>query len=588
MPGLSENMCLSASHTFPPQTKPTPGLDRLGCIARDVAWDPQLLSGSSARGYNCHEQQHIQEAWAYQIFDSLGLTEPGAFHKSIRTETAAHVASSLKMEDQAADFAHSSYLDTLRLTKRTAVFFEELYEPLCAGIFPRAYVYPRLGRKAHAQDPGFAALVLSMSTLGMLRLRSKSASAPTMPHKRVKSASVPDGRVSTQLAQPFVMPAFSSSSLKSEMISDALAMITEALNLRALSEGTGLLGEKPTLEGIMTSFFISIVLYALHLTPQAGDDWTQASLFRFSEAVTLAKLLKLDSLGLQALDRDTIRSDDACTRKGDQEGLERCVRVWLLLVRAEQWWARRRPDYQPQLQQRPFSSRAAVPNARKRPASPEAAPDSKRSHCVRDDGGALLIFQRLGYFDVFRDLTKQHGHLTACLEGYCHHATCTKLTSASATHLHDSLAAISCSSTVSPPDFVLLDLARQVLRCRLWRACDSHGLVSAQHEGPIRSDLLLHVALDVLDLLVDLEEIRRYGRPSVATTVQTAVGEIRSGLHYLTTSRYLADVFIIEEEDSVHDSTRETSLEAPIVTTILQGSRAILLDLDHFLHQLRE
>ncbi|PWZ02999.1 hypothetical protein BCV70DRAFT_153925 [Testicularia cyperi] len=667
---FSELLSVSSS-TFPPSTLPIPtlpdlmtsdeatmsslssksssisheagqsaGLDLLGALAEEVDWDPQqqnIMGVPSRWGAKQHQlQQAKQKMWADQIFDSLGLLDMEHSRRNSLSTGALPAMANKHASEVAAvhnecDSRRSSidplcsgpYLDTIALTKRTALFYEHLYQPLCADIFPRAYMYPRLGRKQHTADPTFAALALSISILGQMGL--------SLPSSTDLGRS--DAKLEAELVRPFVMPVLAKprqsksnkSTGRSQSVdsSEIVRMIGETLRLRSLESGVASFGEKQSIESIMTSFFLSIALHsldALHQQNNAStptkDRWKHASFFRFSEAVTLAKIMGLDSTAIAAIqqERNGISKESRYGLNDEADELRRRhIKTWTLLVRAEQWWARQRPSYLCQLQTHVECSDNVAKQQSKRSASEDLPSSSRHRSSSRHSVEPLSILSELGFFQVRAELLAKHKDAVRCLVDCDSPSTCRQMTEDAAIKLHDSLAAMqvpdsrshSSSSAREGPEgsaaveSVLLDLARQVLRCQLWRACEAHRLVTPDAAGPLRTDQVLHVALDTLDLLEDLHLLVLQPEPGLAKAgvVRKALGEIRDAVAWLSTSLHVDNPFLLDEDagyDSPsrhnHPSTGSRSITATptsTTTTIRQGSQAILVDLERFLTQIQ-
>lgn len=587
-------------------TATTAGLDLLGILAEEVDWDPQqrqlAVLGQTLQSH--HEAK--QKLWAGHILGSLGLIEPDRSRRNsfstlnagiLPKVEAGHVKAreaeqKTKQQQQTQRITNphgDDPLNTMTLTKRTALFYENLYERLCPGIVPRAYIYPKLGRKSHDLDPTFAALALSISLLGMLGL-----TLPTTPTR------AGEAELAVELARPFTMPAVAPlagekrtrAQSPSELRMEAVRLIERVLLLRISSTGGGIaFGQTPTLESVLTSFFLSIALYNLDEADDTGEmgsfaEWTDASFFRFCEAVTLAKILGIDRVGSNA------------AAGGREAEMSEEVRVWALLVRAERWWSERKVGYVCQM--KASTLRDGHGGSRKRVKSDHNDEDhasiaSKRL-CTASATEPLSFLTKLGFSAVHEDLIYLFGEHVDCWTARCHPSTCHTLTTSAAISIHDSLASLDLTHNHNDRDPILLDLARQTLRARLWLACLHHNLVSTAHHhstaAPLRPDQPLHIALDTLDLLEDLDALVL--RPStgamVAEAVREALLEIRECVAKLPGSRFAGDSFSFElidvADESEHGSPRGTQdgIKSNSTTTINRAAVSVVDNLDRFLN----
>ena len=594
----------------------TAGLDLLGILAEEVDWDPQhkgtpgaaqlALLGQSLQSH--HEAK--QRVWASSILDSLGL---GSRRGSFATLNASESPKGQRMQDdglgkhksRSAIQARKSSLtedplNTMTLTKRTALFYENLYEHLCPGIVPRAYIYPKLGRKSHDQDPSFAALALSISLLGLLGVTLPKTSASTK--RKAESA------IDTQHQQPFVMPyvpperrskAHDSGSLRIQ----ALHLIERILQLRLAASGGGVsFGQAPTLEVVLTGFFLSIALYNLDDATHEGGmptftEWKDASFFRFCETITLAKILGLDQIG-------------AAATEGGGDGPEE-VMVWSMLVRAERWWAEQRLGYVCQMETGASSLTRDGGCGRKRVKTHEDdfnTMPSKRprtltsSHAVQP----MQFLVQLGFSSVRDTLLYRFHDVVECWSHAC--SSCSRLTPESALHIHDSLASLdlspssSSSSFNAPADPILIDLARQALRAKLWIACLNHNLVSVHAQAPLRPDQPLHIALDTLDLLEDLDLLVLRPLPADAAlgqAIHEALQAIRDCVSRLPQGQFAAEMFSFEQVEAGDEcesltgaspqraqEEEEQGAAKSHSTTITRAAQSVMDNLDRFLDRL--
>ncbi|EST09695.1 hypothetical protein PSEUBRA_000069 [Kalmanozyma brasiliensis GHG001] len=514
-------------------TVTTPGLDLLGILAEEVDWDPQQ-KGSPADQLSMlgHVQSHHQtkqRLWAGHIFDSLGLTSR---RNSFATLNAPLKPISPQKELKGCKLEAEDPLNTMILTKRTALFYENIYEQLCPGIVPRAYVYPRLGRKEHDHDAQFAALALSLSLLGSMGLILPKPASRSRKDSNRESEN-----------EAFVMPQISERSSKAQPNSHAMALIEKILQVRQ-GGGAGVnFGQAPTTEGVLTSFFLSLALYNLDDATR-GADWKDASFFRFCEAVTLAKILGLDRA------------------HSGEEG-----KVRGLLVRAERWWASQRDGYVCQMDE--------VQPSRKRCTSSSDAIPSKRPRSSPSE--PLAFIAKLGFPSIRADLLYRFSNLVTCFDSLCVPSSCPKLTATAAIALHDSLATLQLDPSADP---ILIDLTRQTLRAQLWTACLAHNLVSPHAQAPLRPDQPLHIALDTLDLLEDLELLRVHLPTDQAQAIQEAVATIRGCVSRLPNGLFAAEQFSFEQMEG--DDGEETAKES--ATTIGRAALGVIENLDRFLN----
>lgn len=556
----------------------TAGLDLLGILAEEVDWDPQQRGGAPHFAVQSHHEAK-QKLWAGQILGSLGLIEPdGSRRGSFATLTSSALPKmdAEKMQQNQARKAAGVVedpLNTMTLTKRTALFYENLYERLCPGIVPRAYIYPKLGRKSHDQDPTFAALALSISLLGLLGLTLASSSAKTA-----------NGDIESELRRPFVMPSSSTPDDKRSRTQDAAHLYSEARNLierillsRLSSPGGGIgFGQTPTLETVLTSFFLSLALY--NLDDGAGfTECKDASFFRFCEAVTLAKILGLDQIGA---------STPATAAVG--EATEE-VKVWMLLVRAERWWAEQKAAYVCQMGARADAGEVSRKRIKTDDEFDSVAPLKRQRRSETRTAEPLGFLTKLGFADVRNDLLHRYHDLLDCWTGRCNNSSSCRLTSEAAVRIHDSLASLELFSHIHPTaDPILVDLARQTLRAKLWTACLHHDLVSTMAQGPLRPDQPLHIALDTLDLLEDLDQLVLRSLPTdavAADAVKEALREIRDCVGKLPNGRFAGESFSFEqiEGSDESDEANEGASERASSTTIMRAAQSVMDNLDRFL-----
>ncbi len=585
-----------------------------------------------------------QKLWAGHILGSLGLIEKdGSRRNSFSTLNSsvpftaerndghavkAHISPALaahverkQRKPQGATVAQEDPLNTMTLTKRTALFYENLYERLCPGIVPRAYIYPKLGRKSHDQDPVFAGLALSVSLLGLLQL--------TLPkvHSVKGGNSSSGGGVVEELSKPFVMPmpaaAQSSRSVTyqgngQQVRAEATRLIETILSLRLTSSGGSVcFGQSPTLETVLTSFFLSLALYNLDVDESATapygatTEWKDASFFRFCEAITLAKILGLDQVGRSLSSRIASRGGD----KGEGEVSEE-VKVWLLLVRAERWWAEEKEGYVCQMESSSrgdsevdegWQHRGSGTKRVKSDDSPITA--TKRARTSAFTGGSrtngpMGFLVKLGFGNVRDDLLYRFRELVDCWTGRCaSSAGCRALTPEAAIRIHDSLASLDLTTNDHvATDPILVDLARQTLRAKLWNACLHHGLIHTHAQGPLRPDQPLHIALDTLDLLEDLDQLVLRSLPSGAAVweaVEEALRDIRDCVSSLPEGKFAEEPFSFEqieagdESDSPSNggdrasspSGQDGARSGSSSTTIARAAQSVMDNLDRFLHR---
>lgn len=585
-------------------TATTAGLDLLGILAEEVDWDPQQrggLPGAAQMAVLGHHEAK-QKLWAVHILDSLGLTESAGSRRGSFSNLTASFLPRVKQSEVNAKArcgepktrpAQSRKtpalcedpLNTMTLTKRTALFYENLYERLCPGIVPRAYMYPKLGRKSHDQDPTFAALALSISLLGLLRL--------TLPATEAARGSTTD--IGAELKRPFTMPAPSPDKRtraqdSGQLRIEATRLIERVLALRLSSTGEGIcFGQTPTLETVLTSFFLSLALYNLDDEAHEGGmpsftEWKDASFFRFCEAITLAKILGIDQVGLAAV----------ASRSSGEVPEE--AKVWCLLVRAERWWADQKAGYVCQMEAAPTMSNESGKEGRKRSGSVEDSIASKKARRTEFNSAPLGFLVKLGFEGVRDDLLYRFRELIDCWTCRCASpAVCRTLTPEAAVRIHDSLASFELSSTVHrSADPILVDLARQTLRAKLWVACLDHNLIATRAPGPLRPDQPLHIALDTLDLLEDLDQLVLRSLPSGAAmgeAVTEALQQIRDCVASLPEGRFAAESFSFEHIDGSEDSDEpseagraEAQDEARAnSTTIMRAAQSVMDNLDRFL-----
>ncbi|TKY90077.1 hypothetical protein EX895_000075 [Sporisorium graminicola] len=600
-------------------TATTAGLDLLGILAEEVNWDPQhkgapgatqlALLGQSLQSH--HEAK--QKLWAGHILGSLGLIEPdGSRRNSFSTlntseppskayarlpaPAAVSQASEQRTRSQprkAATMAEDP-LNTMTLTKRTALFYENLYEHLCPGILPRAYIYPKLGRKLHDQDASFAALALSISLLGLLGVTLPKPSSSSLNIRADESNSI-----EAQLQRPFVMPSVPperrSKAHESGVLRVQAAQLIEKILLLRLSASDGGIsfGQTPTLETVLTSFFLSLAMYNLDDAAHEGGmpsfiEWKDASFFRFCETITLAKILGLDQVGASVV-------------SGGKQVSEEAV-VWSMLVRAERWWTGHKLDYVCQLDTAASlmtlerGDKASRKRAKRDEEESSSVP-SKRTRASQP----MEFLVKLGFASIRDHLLYRFRDLIDCWSHTCAANSCHRLTSEAAVRIHDSLASLDLSSSSSVPhagDPILIDLARQALRAKLWIACLNHNLVSVHAQGPLRPDQPLHIALDTLDLLEDLDQLVLRPLPSnaaVGDATQEALQAIRDCVSRLPQGQFAAEMFSFEQIEASDESESPRSASPRAAeeegtarsnsTTITRAAQSVLDNLDRFLNR---
>ncbi|EPQ31996.1 uncharacterized protein PFL1_00194 [Pseudozyma flocculosa PF-1] len=336
-----------------------------------------------------------------------GFTAAATCAAATTTTTTAKT----KMEPPAPPIQSSSKTPPVRedplssqlLTQRTALFFEHLYRDVCFGIFPRAYIYPKIGQNWQKQDPSFAALALSMSVLGLLGARmpaddevakeAKAAPVAKMTSPKTDRRSLLDSLDIDVPFRPPILPSFSDDNARAftaDQRDQVVSLISYTLSTRSLSEGTASFGQQPGCTSIFTSLLLSLALWCLEeaeansnsaTRPAAGSTWRDASFLRFAESVALAKILGIDKLAIdEATSQDSklVADRSTATPHGiDIEERERRIRTWALLVRCERWWASQRDDYRPQLRvPRPLADARSPPASKSTPlkASPVQPP----------------------------------------------------------------------------------------------------------------------------------------------------------------------------------------------------------------------
>lgn len=593
----------------------TAGLDLLGILAEEVDWDPQHKGAPTGAaqlallGQSLHSHHEAkQKLWAGHIMGSLGL---GSRRTSFAALTASDApalpqkgcsrkgqAGEQRTKLQPRRTAEGAMVDdplnTMTLTKRTALFYENLYERLCPGIVPRAYIYPKLGsRKSHDQEPGFTALALSISLLGLLGL-----TLPTSPpSKRRSPTEASSGTIEAQLATPFVMPSVPperrSKAHDSGQLRVQAAQLIEQILLLRLSACTGggvSFGQAPTLETVLTSFFLSLAMYNLDDAAHEGGmpsftEWKDASFFRFCEAITLAKILGLDRVAGAA---------------GMSGAVGEEAMVWCLLVRAERWWAGQKPGYVCQMD----SAKAVMAgegSSRKRVKEDEEVMPSKRARGMQP----MEFLVSLGFGSVRDHLLYRFRELIECWTHTCP-LSCQRLSADAAVRAHDSLASLDLSSTTqhatttTTAEPLLLDLARQALRAKLWFACLNHNLVSVHAPGaPLRPDQPLHIALDTLDLLEDLDVLVLRALPAdavVREAIRDALGAIRDCVSRLPEGQFAAEMFSFEQIEAGEEGESPSSASPRVreddeaaaarsnSTTITRAAQSVMDNLDRFLN----
>ncbi|GAC96615.1 C6 transcription factor [Pseudozyma hubeiensis SY62] len=505
--------------------------------------------------------------------------------KSQRTRTT----SSAQVRSTGALVLTDDPLNTMTLTKRTALFYENLYESLCPGIVPRAYIYPRLGRKSHDQDASFAALTLSVSLLGMLGL--------TLP--KLSSTKGGDNSIDSQLVRPFVMPSVPSDRRSKKHQSgtlriQAIRLIERILLLRLSSPGGGVsFGQAPTLEAVVTGFFLSLALYNLDDDSHEGGmpsftEWKDASFFRFCEAITLAKILGLDRV-------------ERSGAKDAQGEVSEEVKMWLLLARAEKWWAAQKPGYVCQMDTDRQAERRGSGRKRVKSDADEVALPTKRartSTLTSKLSEPLSFLVKLGFAGVRDHLMYHFGDTIDCWTLTCSQTAKCRMSPKAALRIHDSLASLDSSSTQHlSADPILVDLVRQALRAKLWISCLDHRLVSTDAQGPLRPDQPLHIALDTLDLLEDLDHLvlRPLPRGDVAMgeAIREALQAVRDCVSRLPDGQFAGEAFSFEQVEASDESdsacgnsprAEDGAAEAArSTTTITRAAQSVIDNLDHFL-----
>lgn len=555
-PSLSSKSSFSSVSTLPEsanmagvQSATTPGLDLLGILAEEVDWDPQqrgapnpaqlALVGKTLQ----KNQEKKQQQWAGQILGSLGLIDAdGTKRNSFSSLTAAFVPSqnSVQEKRKARQSVPVDPLNTMTLTKRTALFYENLYEQLCPGIVPRAYIYPKLGRKLHEEDASFAGLALSVSLLGLLGL--------TLPKESSSN---------------FIMPSIplerrTKAQATGELRMEATRLIHKVLSLRLSSPSGGIgFGQAPTTETVLISFFLSIALCNLddeghERGMESGEQWKDAAFFRFCEAITLAKIMGLD------------RAEEEEQKKMRE-----------LLSRAERWWAQQKIGYVCQL------STQGGGRKRSRSSDQDLCP---ASNAKRSRTEPLSLLARLGFGGVRDDLCYRFRDLVPCWTGRCDAASCRMLTASAVVQVHDSLAGLS----VPHSDPILVDLARQALRAILWASSLHHSLISPSSPGPLRPDQPLHIALDTLDLLEDLDQLAR--RSDTEDAVKDALVQIRECVAKLPNGRWGEEKFSFEHVEGSSESEGsaeedERNKAESTTTTVSRAAQSIMENLDRFLYR---
>ncbi|EJU05159.1 hypothetical protein DACRYDRAFT_113349 [Dacryopinax primogenitus] len=129
------------------------------------------------------------------------------------------------------------------LIPHIALFFERLHPIM--PIFTRSWLFSRLDRSEHHQDPQFAAMLLSMSALALTQ--PVQASEPSLPEKRAQAGH----------------------------------LLEESCRMRS----SALFAQHASIDMVLTSFYVFACLF--------GMKEDNAAWFRLTEAVTLGQLLKL-------------------------------------------------------------------------------------------------------------------------------------------------------------------------------------------------------------------------------------------------------------------------------------------------------
>lgn len=168
---------------------------------------------------------------------------------------------SLEELDSSDDESSSFDVETLSLSDsvlipRIAIFFERLHPII--PVFTRAWLFTRLDNSHQYSDRQFAAMLLSMSSLSLIQ------------------------------------PVHSSEGSNFKSNSNcAVKLLKESIRVRSVPT----FGRRPTLDMVLTSFYMFACFFGLH-----EDD---SAWFRLREAITLAQILKLhDPSAYESLDHD--------------------------------------------------------------------------------------------------------------------------------------------------------------------------------------------------------------------------------------------------------------------------------------------
>ncbi|KAG2184403.1 hypothetical protein INT43_000312 [Umbelopsis isabellina] len=170
---------------------------------------------------------------------------------------AASLEDIYSSDDEFSSFdVESSSLSDSVLIPRIAIFFERLHPII--PVFTRAWIFTRLDNSHQYSDRQFAAMLLSMSSLSLIQ--------------PVHSSEGSDFKSNTKCA---------------------VRLLKECIHVRSVST----FGKKPTLDMVLTSFYMFACFFGLH-----EDD---SAWFRLREAITLGQILKLhDPSAYESLDHD--------------------------------------------------------------------------------------------------------------------------------------------------------------------------------------------------------------------------------------------------------------------------------------------
>ncbi|KAJ2958161.1 hypothetical protein NQZ79_g6254 [Umbelopsis isabellina] len=146
-------------------------------------------------------------------------------------------------ESLSFDVETSSLSDSV-LIPRIAIFFEHLHPII--PVFTRAWLFTRLDKSHQYSDRQFAAMLLSMSSLSLIQ--------------PVHSSEGTNSKLNTKCA---------------------VSLLKECIRVRSVPA----FGRKPTLDMVLTSFYMFACFFGLH-----EDD---SAWFRLREAITLGQILKL-------------------------------------------------------------------------------------------------------------------------------------------------------------------------------------------------------------------------------------------------------------------------------------------------------